>query len=175
MNNRLKLYQQEDGVLYNLEMTPAEESCYRLAQLDKAKYKDIFTQGTNEIPYYSSLLIPSSENIWWLYKAQTEAQILPEFGGGTIHRLHLGKEDDVNHLTHITKQLSGMTIPYFDYTPTISYCPNCGNREVGVYPKCRKCSHQNDIFSRVCGYYRPVRKWNEGKQQEFSDRSYVAF
>jgi len=27
------------------------------------------------------------------------------------------------------------------------------------------------VFSRVCGYLRPVSQWNEGKQQEFHDRT----
>jgi ribonucleoside-triphosphate reductase len=29
-----------------------------------------------------------------------------------------------------------------------------------------------EIYSRVCGYYRPVDNWNPGKQQEFRDRAY---
>ncbi len=28
-----------------------------------------------------------------------------------------------------------------------------------------------EIFSRVCGYLRPVSGWNIGKQSEFKDRS----
>lgn len=27
-----------------------------------------------------------------------------------------------------------------------------------------------EVYSRVVGYIRPVNQWNEGKQQEFSDR-----
>ena len=27
-----------------------------------------------------------------------------------------------------------------------------------------------EVYSRVVGYLRPVRQWNQGKQQEFSDR-----
>ena len=27
-----------------------------------------------------------------------------------------------------------------------------------------------EIYSRVVGYMRPVKQWNLGKQQEFSDR-----
>lgn len=32
------------------------------------------------------------------------------------------------------------------------------------------CGHTCDVYSRVCGYFQPVRKWNIGKQQEFKDR-----
>ena len=27
-----------------------------------------------------------------------------------------------------------------------------------------------EVFSRVCGYYRPVGQWNKGKQEEFGMR-----
>lgn len=33
-----------------------------------------------------------------------------------------------------------------------------------------KCSAQCEVYSRVCGYFRPVSNWNKGKQQEFKDR-----
>ncbi len=28
-----------------------------------------------------------------------------------------------------------------------------------------------EVYSRVCGYLRPVTQWNIGKQSEFSDRT----
>jgi ribonucleoside-triphosphate reductase len=27
-----------------------------------------------------------------------------------------------------------------------------------------------EVYSRVCGYVRPVAQWNVGKQEEFKDR-----
>ncbi len=27
-----------------------------------------------------------------------------------------------------------------------------------------------EVFSRVCGYYRPVNQWHEGKRAEFENR-----
>ena len=32
------------------------------------------------------------------------------------------------------------------------------------------CNRETMVFSRVCGYFRPVSQWNKGKQQEFSER-----
>lgn len=28
-----------------------------------------------------------------------------------------------------------------------------------------------EVYSRCCGYYRPVDNWNLGKQQEFKERN----
>ena len=33
-----------------------------------------------------------------------------------------------------------------------------------------KCAKPTEIYSRVCGYFRPVTNWNKGKRQEFQDR-----
>ncbi len=32
------------------------------------------------------------------------------------------------------------------------------------------CGAKTEIFSRVCGYFRPVSNWNRGKQEEFKER-----
>jgi len=32
------------------------------------------------------------------------------------------------------------------------------------------CKMKTEVYSRVCGYYRPVKYWNEGKQDEFAER-----
>ena len=34
----------------------------------------------------------------------------------------------------------------------------------------RRCGHRCEIYSRVCGYFRPVAAWNLGKREEFKDR-----
>src|SRR5574344_1888733 len=33
-----------------------------------------------------------------------------------------------------------------------------------------KCGAICEVFSRVCGYFRPVSNWNKGKQEEFKER-----
>ena len=33
-----------------------------------------------------------------------------------------------------------------------------------------KCGAICEVFSRVCGYFRPVTNWNKGKQEEFKER-----
>jgi len=33
-----------------------------------------------------------------------------------------------------------------------------------------KCSMKTEVYSRVCGYHRPVSNWNQGKKEEFKDR-----
>ena len=33
-----------------------------------------------------------------------------------------------------------------------------------------KCKEKCEVYSRVCGYFRPVANWNKGKKEEFKER-----
>jgi ribonucleoside-triphosphate reductase len=33
-----------------------------------------------------------------------------------------------------------------------------------------KCGRETEVYSRVCGYFRPVSNWNKGKKEEFKER-----
>lgn len=32
------------------------------------------------------------------------------------------------------------------------------------------CGMETEVYSRIVGYFRPVKNWNQGKKQEFEDR-----
>lgn len=32
------------------------------------------------------------------------------------------------------------------------------------------CGQKTEVYSRVCGYHRPVSNWNQGKKEEFKER-----
>ena len=34
-----------------------------------------------------------------------------------------------------------------------------------------KCDAKTEVYSRVCGFFRPVQQWNRGKKEEFKDRA----
>ena len=39
-----------------------------------------------------------------------------------------------------------------------------------IMTKENKKRQRCEVYSRVCGYLRPVTNWNDGKQAEFKDR-----
>jgi ribonucleoside-triphosphate reductase len=69
----------------------------------------------------------------------------------------------------VMKTAQNFHLPYFTLTPTFSICPNHGYIN-GETPRCPTCGHETEVYSRVVGYFRPVRQWNKGKQEEFSER-----
>lgn len=32
------------------------------------------------------------------------------------------------------------------------------------------CGKQTEVYSRIVGYFRPLKNWNVGKKEEFKDR-----
>jgi ribonucleoside-triphosphate reductase len=34
----------------------------------------------------------------------------------------------------------------------------------------KKCDARTEVYSRVCGFFRPVQQWNRGKREEFKQR-----
>ena len=50
------------------------------------------------------------------------------------------------------------------------YCNNCGEPSNEVTKYCPKCGEETEVYSRITGYYRPVKNWNDGKAQEYKKR-----
>ena len=174
MRERLVKYQNENGSFYNLEATPAESTAYRLALKDREKYPDIVTAGTKDNPYYtnsSQLPVNYTDDLFEALDLQEELQCA--YTGGTVLHLFLGEEiADINVVKSLVKKaFSKFKIPYLTITPTFSICPVHGYLS-GKHFECPKCTIQQpcEVYSRIVGYLRPVRQWNEGKKKEFKDR-----
>jgi len=69
----------------------------------------------------------------------------------------------------IKKVATNYRLPYFTITPTFSVCPTHGYL-TGEQHKCQDCNQETEIYSRVVGYLRPVKQWNNGKQAEYNQR-----
>ena len=33
-----------------------------------------------------------------------------------------------------------------------------------------RCRRPTEVYSRVCGFFRPVQQWNKGKREEYRQR-----
>lgn len=173
MRERLLAYQQETGVLFNLEATPAESTAYRLARLDRARYPNIIQSGDSdgETYYTNSTHLPVgfTDDPFEMLEHQDSLQSL--YTGGTVAHIFLGERiSDPTVLPELIDTICrSFRLPYFTFTPTYSICKHHGYL-AGDQPICPLCGVQTEVWSRVVGYYRPVQQWNVGKQQEFRDR-----
>lgn len=179
IRDKLVEYQKENGILYNLEATPAEGASYRLALIDKKHYPDIIVANEKEVrehgaePYYTnSTFLPMGHtgNLIELLEHQSPLQSL--YTGGTVFHMFVGEhKPDPEACGHLIKRVfSEYELPYMTLTPTYSICPSHGYI-FGQHNTCPQCGTECEVYSRVVGYYRPVSNWNAGKQAEFADRA----
>lgn len=173
MRERLSDYQELYGDLYNLEATPAESTAYRFAKHDKEKFDNrIITAGTNESPYYtnsSHLPVGYTDDIFEALDVQDELQTL--YTSGTVFHAFIGEKLPTwESAAHLVKKIAdNYKLPYYTISPTYSICKNHGYI-TGEVSKCPECGTECEVYSRITGYYRPVKNWNDGKAREFKER-----
>jgi len=171
MRSVLKEFQDETGNLYNLEATPAESTSYRLARLDRQKYPRIVTSGTEKYPFLTNSTQLNVDATRDVFEAlQHQADIQPLYTGGTIFHTFLPEAIDAGTCKKLVRRIAETDLPYFSITPTFSVCLSHGYLK-GEHHTCPDCGAQTEVYSRIVGYLRPIRTWNDGKQQEFKERT----
>lgn len=183
MRDKLVGFQEATGNNYNLEATPAEGTSYRLALLDKAKYKDIIVANESHVqeedaaPYYTNstqLPVNHTDDVFEALDLQDNLQT--RYTGGTVLHMFTGERisniENVKNL--VRKTCSYYSLPYFTLSPTFSVCPSHGYL-IGEQHVCPHCAADCEVYSRVVGYLRPVQQWNEGKTAEFVQRKTFSF
>ena len=172
MRERLSDYQEKYGDLYNLEATPAESTSYRFAKHDKEKFPDIITANENGTPYYtnsSHLPVGYTEDVFKALDIQDKLQTL--YTSGTVFHVFLGEKlpSWQSAAALVRKIAENYALPYYTISPTYSICKEHGYL-AGEQDKCPICGSSVEVYSRITGYYRPVKNWNDGKSQEYKDR-----
>ncbi|MFO7749221.1 MAG: ribonucleoside triphosphate reductase [Desulfobacteraceae bacterium] len=177
IRSQIETMQKEKNEIYNLEATPAEGTTYRFAMKDKERYPGIVCADEAEYqngndPFYTNsthLPVNYTDDLFEALELQDDLQT--KYTGGTVLHLFLGEEvPDIEIVKSMVKKVSNnFRLPYFTLTPTFSICPTHGYIP-GEHPVCSRCGAETEVFSRVVGYLRPVKQWNNGKQTEFEMR-----
>ena len=175
MRDVLLEYQKLTGHLYNLEATPAESTCYRLAKLDKKVYPDIYTQGSGASVYYTNschMPVKEVQSIQQLLDHQDSLQV--KMTGGTVVHLYMAHGISGKQAKSIIRHVcENYSLPYVSISPVICYCPDCGVLEAPT-DVCPHCGGPTKLMQRITGYIRDVCNYNPGKLQEFNDRNQLS-
>jgi len=141
IREKMKLYQEETGNLYNLEATPAEGTTYRFAKEDKKRFPNIIQAGIEENIYYtnsSQVPVNHTDDPFEALLLQDELQC--KYTGGTVLHLYmrekLSSAEACRNL--VKKVLSNFRLPYITITPVFSICPTHGYLS-GEHEYCPQC------------------------------------
>ena len=180
VRDKMVEFQEATGHLYNLEATPAEGTTYRFAKEDRKRYPGILQAGTESNPYYtnsSQIPVGYTDDPFEAQEMQEELQT--KYTGGTV--LHLYMNERISSAAAckelVRRSLTAFRTPYITITPTFSICPVHGYL-VGEHLTCDKCAELHpeaepvecEVWTRVMGYFRPVRSFNIGKKGEYAER-----
>jgi ribonucleoside-triphosphate reductase len=141
IRNRMKVFQEETGNLYNLEATPAEGTTYRFAKEDKKRYHDIIQAGEGENIYYtnsSQIPVDFTEDPFEALMMQDDLQC--KYTGGTVLHLYMNEKISSPEACRnfVKKVITHFKLPYITVTPVFSVCSVHGylNGEHEYCPKC---------------------------------------
>ncbi|HOX97397.1 MAG TPA: anaerobic ribonucleoside-triphosphate reductase, partial [bacterium] len=160
MREQMSRYQEEDGILFNLEATPAEGTAYRLARLDKEKFADIICaneeayQAGGASPYYtnsSQLPVGYTNDLFDALEKQDGLQTL--YTGGTVLHIFLGESmPDRQSLKNLIRRIAeNYHLPYYTISPTFSICPIHGYI-AGEHEYCPHCDDEMGLGETVRNY-----------------------
>ena len=177
MRGLLAETQDRTGDIFNLEATPGEGTSYRLSMIDKKAFPDIICANEAEYhdgaaPYYTNstqLPVNYTDDLFETLQLQDDLQT--KYTGGTVLHIFLGEQiSDMEALKGLVRKISSQyRLPYFTISPTFSVCPSHGYLN-GQQETCEICGEETEVYSRVVGYLRPIKQWNNGKQAEFQLR-----
>ncbi|NPA30252.1 MAG: ribonucleoside triphosphate reductase [Epsilonproteobacteria bacterium] len=144
MREKLKIFQERTGNLYNLEATPAEGTTYRFAKEDKKRYPGIIQAGEGEYVYYtnsSQLPVDYTDDPFEALTLQDDLQC--RYTGGTVLHLYMRERVSSPEACRklVKKVMTNFRLPYITITPLFSVCPKHGYLP-GEHEYCPLCDEE---------------------------------
>ena len=173
INAKTKQYKLEDGLRWSVIASPAESASHRFAMIIKDKYPEVELNGT-EGNYYltNSSHIPVSHESDIVAHIRNADKYHPLTKGGNILHIWLGETyHDPVAIWKLNKKILETNTNFWAFTTSFTYCNECHNTFNEALNKCSICDSDDlTVYSRITGYYVPVKNWNNGKKAEFKDR-----
>lgn len=170
--NRAREWMREEGVPWNVEEVPGESAAPKLALRDLKIYPELAEYLPAE-PLYSTSIAPYYADMELADRIEVESRVQKYFTGGVMMHIFLGEEAEPESLAKLARRIMEKDIIYWSFTPALTHCNNCNYTVTGIYRACPRCGSENvDIWSRIIGYYRPLRNWNPYRRREFWQRKH---
>ena len=173
INKRINEFKEEDGVLYAMYGTPAENLCGLQVQQFRKKYGIIANVSDRE--YVSnSFHCHVSEDITPIEKQDLENRFWDLLNGGKIQYVKYPIDYNVEAVKTLIRRAMDMGF-YEGVNLSLAYCDDCGHQELEM-DECPKCGSRNlTKIDRMNGYlsYSRVKgdtRLNDAKMAEIKDR-----
>ena len=173
INDKVAEFKKEDGVLYALYGTPAENLCGLQVKQFRKKYGII--ENVSDREYVSnSFHCHVSEDITPIEKQDLENRFWNLLNGGKIQYVKYPIDYNVEAVKTLIRRAMDMGF-YEGVNLSLAYCDDCGHQELEM-DVCPKCGSKNlTKIDRMNGYlsYSRVKgdtRLNDAKMAEIKDR-----
>lgn len=170
--DRCKEAREETGFKFGCFSTPAESTAHRFATINKEKYPNAYVNGTKGHYYLTnSHHINPGQDVNILKHIQNADKFHKLANFGSILHIFISEVPDVDTFIALTKKIKEYNVGFWSYTLDFSICEDCGSTILKAIDECPHCGSHNILtYSKITGYYTPIKNWNNGKLGEFKDR-----
>ena len=173
INKKVAEFKEEDGHLYALYGTPAENLCGVQVQQFRQKYGIV--ENVSDRGYVSnSFHCHVSEDITPIQKQDCEKRFWDLMNGGKIQYVKYPLNYNTEAINVLVERAMDMGF-YEGVNMSLAYCDDCGHQELSM-DVCPKCGSRNlTKIDRMCGYlsYSRIKgdtRLNNAKMEEIADR-----
>lgn len=173
INKEVNRFKEEDGNLYAIYGTPAENLCGLQVQQFRAKYGIV--EGVSDREYVSnSFHCHVSENITPIQKQDLEYRFWELSNGGKIQYVKYPIDYNITAIKTLVRRAMDMGF-YEGVNLSLAYCDDCGHQELEM-DVCPKCGSRNlTKIERMNGYLSYSRvhgdtRLNDAKMAEIAER-----
>lgn len=173
INKKVDEYKEQDGYLYAIYGTPAENLCGLQVKQFREKYgivKNVSDRGYVSNSFHCHV----SEKISPVQKQDLEKRFWDLLNGGKIQYVKYPVSYNTNAIKTLVNRAMDMGF-YEGVNLALSYCDDCGHQELNM-DVCPKCGSRNlTKIDRMNGYlsYSRVKgdtRLNQAKMEEIKDR-----
>lgn len=173
INKRINEFKEEDGYLYAIYGTPAENLCGLQVQQFRKKYGII--EGVSDREYVSnSFHCHVTEDITPIQKQDLEGRFWELSNGGKIQYVKYPIDYNIEAIKTLIRR--AMDLGYYEgVNLSLAYCDDCGHQELEM-DVCPKCGSKNlTKIERMNGYLSYSRvhgdtRLNDAKMAEIAER-----
>ncbi len=173
INNKINEFKEEDGHLYAMYGTPAENLCGLQVNQFRALYGII--ENVSDRPYVSnSFHCHVSEDLSPIKKQDLEQRFWELSNGGKIQYVKYPVDYNINAIRTLIRRAMDKGF-YEGVNLSLAYCEDCGHQELAM-DVCPKCGSQNlTKIERMNGYLSYSRvsgdtRLNDAKMAEIAER-----
>ena len=155
----------------NTEQIPGETAAAKLMKKDKLFYPE---EDIYDLPLYGNQFIPLGIKTTMQERVRIASEFDGYCNGGSILHVNISSPfDTFESAWNATNYISDMGVTYFAFNTKIQACKN---NHAFFVDKCPICGNPVDTeYTRIVGFYTPVRTWSKDRKSEYFMRRFDTF